>query len=217
MLKMFAKLVIYAKLSPASAVLSNDRKDTRLKNFYCLKPFCTPYLVSSTKNTMAKITLGGNPIHTNAELPAVGSAAPAFTLTGSDLQEVSLADFKGQRLVLNIFPSIDTNVCAASVRRFNQEAAGLQNTQVLNMSRDLPFAHKRFCAAEGLDKVLTLAEYKSHAFGDAYGVAISDSAFAGLLARAVVVLDAAGVVIHSELVPEIGQEPDYAAALAALK
>lgn len=166
---------------------------------------------------MAAITLGGNPIHTNGELPNVGSVAPAFTLTGSDLKDVSLADFAGQKLVLNIFPSIDTSVCAASVRRFNQEAAALQNTKVLNVSRDLPFAHKRFCAAEGIDQVLSLAEYKNHNFGNAYGVAIADSAFAGLLARAVLVLNEQGHVLHSELVPEIGQEPDYAAALTALK
>jgi len=166
---------------------------------------------------MATITLGGNPIHTNGELPRVGSAAPAFTLTGSDLKDVSLADFAGQKLVLNIFPSIDTSVCAASVRRFNQEAAALQNTKVLNVSRDLPFAHKRFCAAEGIGQVLSLAEYKNHNFGNAYGVAIADSAFAGLLARAVLVLNEQGQVLHSELVPEIGQEPDYAAALTALK
>lgn len=166
---------------------------------------------------MAKITLGGNPIHTAGELPAVGSSAPAFSLTDSSLKDVSLADFTGQRVVLNIFPSIDTNVCAASVRRFNQEAASLHNTTVLNVSRDLPFAHKRFCAAEGIDKVQSLAEYKSHAFGDAYGVAIADSAFAGLLARAVVVVNESGQVIHSELVPEIGQEPNYEAAISALK
>lgn len=166
---------------------------------------------------MAKITLGGNPIHTTGEIPAAGSPAPTFTLTGSDLKDVSLGDFKGQKLLLNIFPSIDTSVCAASVRRFNQEAAALENTQVLNISRDLPFAHKRFCAAEGIDKVLSLAEYKSHSFGAAYGLAIADSAFAGLLARAVVVVDENGTVLHSELVPEIGQEPNYDAALAALK
>lgn len=166
---------------------------------------------------MANITLGGNPIHTSGELPAVGSTAPAFTLTGSDLKDVSLDDFKGQKLLLNIFPSIDTSVCAASVRRFNQEAAALENTQVLNISRDLPFAHKRFCAAEGIDRVQSLAEYKQHAFGEAYGVVIADSAFAGLLARAVVVVSENGTVLHSELVPEIGQEPNYAAALSALK
>lgn len=168
-------------------------------------------------NTMATITLGGNPIHTNGSLPATGSKAPDFHLTGSDLSDVQLSDFAGKRLVLNIFPSIDTGVCAASVRRFNQEAAALENATVLNVSRDLPFAHKRFCAAEGIENVQSAAEYKSHDFGKAYGVEITDSKFAGLLSRAVVVIDAAGTVVYSEQVPEIGQEPNYEAALGSLR
>lgn len=166
---------------------------------------------------MATITLGGNPIHTNGNLPVTGSKAPDFHLTGSDLSDVRLSDFAGKRLVLNIFPSIDTGVCAASVRRFNQEAAALNNATVLNVSRDLPFAHKRFCAAEGIENVQSAAEYKNHDFGKAYGVEIADSKFAGLLSRAVVVVDEAGTVVYSEQVPEIGQEPNYEAALGSLR
>ena len=166
---------------------------------------------------MAQVTLTGNPIHTAGDLPKVGSQAPAFTLTRGDLAEVGRADYPGQRLVLNIFPSIDTPVCAASVRKFNEEASKLQNATVLCISRDLPFAQKRFCAAEGLNNVVTASEYKDPSFSDAYGVKITDGPLAGLLSRAVVVVDANSKVAYTEQVPEIGQEPDYAKALAALK
>ncbi len=166
---------------------------------------------------MAQITLGGTPVHTSGQLPQKGQKAPEFTLTGSDLKDVNLSDLQGQRLVLNIFPSIDTNVCASSVRKFNAEAASLENTRVLNISRDLPFAHKRFCAAEGIENAVCLAEYKNHAFGKNYGVEMEDGNLAGLLSRAVVVVDEQGSVIYAEQVPEIKQEPDYAAALAVLK
>jgi len=166
---------------------------------------------------MAQITFKGNPIHTAGSLPKVGSPAPDFLVIKADLSPVTLREFKGKRVVLNIFPSIDTPVCAASVRRFNEEAAKLQNATVLCISRDLPFAQKRFCSAEGLNNVVTASEYKDSGFSDAYGVKIVDGPLAGLLSRAVVVVDANSKVAYAEQVPEIGQEPDYAKALAALK
>lgn len=166
---------------------------------------------------MAKITLGGNPTTTSGELPVVGSSAPEFRLTKTDMSDISSADFKGKKLILNIFPSIDTRVCATSVRKFNQEASSLENTLVLCISRDLPFAHKRFCGAEGLDNVISLSTYRDgNAFARAYGVEILDGKFAGLTARSVVVVDEAGRVAYTELVPEIGQEPNYEAALNAV-
>ncbi len=165
---------------------------------------------------MAQVTLKGNPIHTVGELPGVGKSAPNFTLTRKDLSEVSLADFKGQRVVLNIFPSIDTPTCATSVRTFNAQASKAANTVVLCVSVDLPFAAGRFCAAEGLDKVVPASAFRNPDFGHAYGVILTDGPLRGLLARAVVVLDEGGKVIHNQLVPEIAEEPDYAAALAVL-
>jgi thiol peroxidase len=165
---------------------------------------------------MAHITLQGNPIRTAGELPAAGSKAPAFTLTRTDLSDCTLADFAGQSVVLNIFPSIDTSVCAASVRRFNTEASGLPNTVVLCVSADLPFAHQRFCEAEGLKKVIPLSVFRSPEFGKQYGVTIVDGPIAGLLARSIVIINPAGTVIYTEQVPEIAQEPDYEAALRAL-
>lgn len=165
---------------------------------------------------MAQITLKGNPIHTCGELPAVGAPAPDFRLTRSDLADVTLADYAGQRLVLNIFPSIDTAVCAMSVRRFNAEAGKLPDTAVICVSLDLPFAHKRFCGAEGLDKVISATELRERGFGEAYGVRITDGPLAGLLSRAVVVVDGAGKIIYTQQVPEIVEEPDYDAVLAAL-
>lgn len=166
---------------------------------------------------MATITLKGNPIHTSGNLPAVGAAAPDFRLTKGDLGDVSLRDFAGKKLVLNIVPSLDTGVCAASARRFNQEAAGLAGTVVLTVSCDLPFAQSRFCEAEGIRNVVTLSQLRDRAFGKAYGAEIVDGPLAGLLSRAVVVLDAGHKVAYTEQVPEIAQEPDYAKALAALK
>lgn len=166
---------------------------------------------------MAQVTLKGNPIHTSGSLPATGSPAPAFTLTGTDLGEVKLERFKGQRVVLNIFPSLDTATCATSVRKFNARASQAANTTVLCISADLPFAAKRFCVAEGLDKVVPASVFRSGDFAKAYGLDLVDGPLRGLLARAVVVVDEHGSVIHTELVPEIGQEPDYDAALAALK
>ena len=165
---------------------------------------------------MAQVTLKGNPIHTVGELPKVGNAAPTFTLTRKDLSEVTLADYKGQRVVLNIFPSVDTPTCATSVRTFNAQASKAANTVVLCVSVDLPFAAGRFCAAEGLDNVVPASAWRNPEFGQGYGVTLVDGPLRGLLARAVVVLDVAGKVLHTELVPEIAQEPNYAAALAVL-
>ncbi len=165
---------------------------------------------------MAQITFKGNPIHTSGELPAQGSAAPDFTLVKQDLSETVLSDYKGKRLVLNIFPSIDTGICAISVRKFNEKAAVLKNTVVLCVSLDLPFAQSRFCGAEGIKNVVTASAFRS-AFGDHYGVTIADGPLAGLLSRAVVVIDEKGKVIYTEQVPEIAQEPNYDSALAALK
>ncbi len=162
---------------------------------------------------MATTALGGTPCQTVGELPAVGSPAPAFTLTSSDFSEVTLPS--GTRTVLNIFPSVDTGVCSASVRKFNELAAGLDDTTVICVSRDLPFALARFCGAEGIENVTAASNYNS-SFGDDYGVRLVDGKFVTLNARSVVVVDADGSVIHTELVPEIAQEPDYDAAIAAL-
>lgn len=164
---------------------------------------------------MATTAFKGNPVTTSGELPQVGATAPDFDLVGSDLGAVTNSDFAGRRVVLNIFPSIDTGVCAQSVRRFNELAAGLENTTVVGVSKDLPFALDRFCAAEGIENVVTTSAFRS-SFGDDYGVTQTDGPLEGLLARAVVVVDENGQVLHTELVPEIGQEPDYDAALAVL-
>ncbi len=164
---------------------------------------------------MAETLFKGTPVHTVGDLPSLGAPAPAFTLTGKDLSEVTLADQAGRRVVVNIFPSIDTGVCATSVRRFNELAAGLENTTVVCASADLPFALGRFCGAEGIDNVVVGSSFRSD-FSTVYGTKLLDGPLAGLNARAVVVLDADGVVRHTELVPEITQEPDYDAALAAL-
>jgi thiol peroxidase len=165
---------------------------------------------------MASVTLGGNPITITGMLPKRGDPAPAFTLTAKDLSDVGLASFSGKRKVLNIVPSLDTPVCAKSTRVFNEKAAGLADTVVLVVAADLPFAMARFCGAEGIDGVVTLSTFRNHAFHEAYGVNIADGPLKGLTARAVVVLDANDKVLHSELVPEIKQEPNYDAALKAL-
>ena len=165
---------------------------------------------------MAETALGGNPVHTSGDLPAVGSVAPAFTLTGSDLGPISSADLAGSRVVLNIFPSIDTPTCASSVRTFNERAAELDNTTVLCVSADLPFAAGRFCGAEGIENVKTGSTFKNSEFLADYGVRLIDGPLEGLTARAVVVVDETGSVVHQQLVAEIADEPDYDAALAAL-
>ncbi len=167
---------------------------------------------------MAKITLQGNPFNTVGDLPKVGTKAPDFKLTNSDLGDVSLDAYKGKKVVLNIFPSLDTPVCATSVRKFNAEAEKLDNTVVLCISKDLPFAHKRFCATEGLENVVSLAEMREDAeFSKTYGVGIADGPLAGLMSRAVVVLNEEGNVVYQEQVPEIAQEPNYEEALKAIK
>jgi len=165
---------------------------------------------------MANITLGGTPTHTTGDLPAIGQQAPNVTLTKTDLSACDIQDFRGQNVILNIFPSIGTGVCAQSVRTFNKEAASLENTLVLCISRDLPFAQEGFCGAEGIENVHMLSDYKTGEFGKVYGVTIMDGAFEALLSRAVVVLDTQGKVTYTEQVPEIGQEPNYKAALAAI-
>lgn len=164
---------------------------------------------------MASVTLKGNPQNTNGELPPVGQQAPDFTLVNTDLADVKLSDFQGKRVVLNIFPSVDTPTCAQSVRHFNAEASALKNTEVVCVSQDLPFALARFCGAEGLDQVTTASAFRS-SFADDYGVRLADGPLAGLTARAVVVVDEQGKVLHTELVSEISSEPNYEAALNAL-
>ena len=165
---------------------------------------------------MAKITLKGNSINTNGELPEKGKKAPSFNLVKSNLTEAGPADFEGKKLLLNIFPSLDTGLCATTVRKFNEKAASLDDTIVLAISKDLPFAHGRFCTAEGIDRVVTLSGFRDSKFGIEYGIDIIDGPMAGLYARSVVVIDETGKIAYTELVPEITQEPDYDKALAAL-
>lgn len=166
---------------------------------------------------MTQITLKGNPIHTLGDLPKKGSQAPEFTLVKNDLSESKLSDYKCQKVVLNIFPSLDTATCAASVRRFNAEASALNNTVVLCISKDLPFAQARFCGAEGLDKVITLSDFRTGSFGKDYQVEIVDGPLAGLESRAVIILDEEGKVVYTQQVPEIVDEPNYEEALAVLR
>lgn len=166
---------------------------------------------------MAHIRVKGNPVDTIGDLPAIGSQAPDFTLVKTDLSEVRLRDFAGRRLVLNIFPSVDTPTCAMSVRKFNEQASNTRNTVVLCVSADLPFAMSRFCAAEGIHNVITGSVFRSPEFGRDYGVLMTSGPLAGLLSRVVVVLDENGKVIYTQQVSEIADEPDYEAALAALK
>jgi thiol peroxidase len=176
-----------------------------------------PSLIEPEEDAMATITLKGNPIHTVGELPKPGSEAPPFTLTKDDLTNVGLDAFAGKNVVLNIFPSIDTGVCAASVRQFNKQASELPNTTIVGVSKDLPFALKRFCGAEGIDKVVTASAFRDDRFGSNYGVLMTDGPLAGLFSRAIVVIDAKGRVVHTEQVPEIAQEPNYAAAIDAIR
>ena len=166
---------------------------------------------------MAKVTLAGNSINTKSNLPSVGSVAPDFSLVKTDLSELALSSLKGQRVVLNIFPSLDTSVCATSVRTFNKLAAEMKSTVVLAISKDLTFAHARFCTTEGIDKVIPLSAFRCQAFGEKYGIEMIDGPLAGLLARSVVVIDENGKIVYEELVPEITHEPNYEAALASLK
>jgi thiol peroxidase len=166
---------------------------------------------------MTQVTLGGNPLNVEGALPQPGQQAPDFSLVGADLADKTLASFAGKRKILNIFPSIDTGTCATSVRKFNEKAAQLKDTVVLCISADLPFAQKRFCGAEGIENVVSLSLMRGAEFKKNYGVALTSGPLAGVTARAVVVLDENNKVLHSELVPEIAHEPNYDAALAALK
>lgn len=166
---------------------------------------------------MANITLGGNEITTLGSLPKVGSKAPDFVLTKGDLSETTLSNYRGKKVLLNIFPSVDTGICAASARHFNQDVVNLDNTVVLCISRDLPFAQSRFCAAEGIDRVEMLSEYKDYNFSDAYQVRITSGPLKGLHSRAIIVLDEQGTVLYTEQVSEIKNEPNYEKALAAMK
>lgn len=164
---------------------------------------------------MATVTLKGNQFNTSGTLPKAGDKAPDFTLVNTDLSESTLADFSGSKLILNIFPSVDTGVCATSIRTFNQKASELDNTKIICVSADLPFAAARFCGAEGIENVTTGSSFRS-SFGEDYGVAFTDGPLAGLLSRSVVVIDEQGVVVYNEQVSETTEEPDYAAAIAAL-
>lgn len=165
---------------------------------------------------MSQVTLKGNPYQTNGELPSVGQKAPDFSLRKNDLTSTSLADYAGFNIILNIFPSLDTSTCAASVREFNQRASGLDNTKVLCISRDLPFAQKRFCGAEGIENVITASDFASGEFGRAYGLELLDGPLRNLHARAVVIIDTTGTIKYTELVSEISEEPNYDEALASL-
>jgi thiol peroxidase len=165
---------------------------------------------------MALTKLGPNDANTIGNLPAIGSAAPDFKLTANDMSDVSFSQFAGKNIVLNIFPSVDTKTCATSVREFNKRAASLDNTVVLCVSKDLPFAQKRFCGAEGIANAIILSDFRGRGFGKAYGVELIDGGFAGLFARAVVVIDSHGTIKYTQLVPQIGEEPNYEAALKAI-
>jgi len=166
---------------------------------------------------METIYFKGTSVHTNGDIPAVGTTAPDFTLAGNSLEDVKLSDYKGKRVVLNIFPSLDTTVCAMSVRKFNQEAAKLDNTQVICISKDLPFAQGRFCTAEGIDKLIVASAFRANDFVKNYGLEMVDGPLAGLLARAVIVVDENGKIIFSDIVEEVANEPDYHGAISALK
>ncbi len=165
---------------------------------------------------MAQITFKGNPIHTSGNLPTMGSTAPEFQLVAGDLSEVRLADFSGKNVIINIVPSFDTGICAKSVRRFNEAAAELDDAVIVNISKDLPFAQKRFCDSEGLNHVKNLSAFRAPQFGQDYGIEMVDGPLRGLLGRAIVVVNGAGQVVYTELVPEIAQEPNYDAALSAV-
>jgi len=164
----------------------------------------------------AQTKLGPNPADLIGNLPAVGSSAPDFVLTANDMSDKHLKDYAGKHIILNIYPSIDTGICATSTRKFNQYLSTLENTVVICVSKDLPFAQKRFCGTEGIDKAITLSDYRSRGFGKDYGVELTSSNFAGLFARAIVVIDPFGKIKYTELVPQIGEEPNYDAALKAL-
>ena len=198
----------------------NNKELTQRRNEHMDRSWCffvVKSLINFEKKVMAKITFKGTPVNTSGNLPSKGIKAPEFSLVKSDLSSLSLSELKGKKLLLNIFPSIGTSVCSTSVRKFNKLAAGMTNTIVLAISKDLPFAHASFCTTEGITNVIPLSGFRDSAFGKAYGVDTLDGPFAGLYARSVVVIDEAGKVIYTKLVPETGQEPDYDSALNALK
>jgi thiol peroxidase len=168
------------------------------------------------EKVMAKITLKGNSVNTVGDLPAKGTEAPEFELVKTDLSTLKLSDLRGKKVVMNISPSLDTSVCAASIRKFNEYAAGKTNVVVLAITKDLPFAHNRFCTTEGISNVITLSGFRSNEFGKSYGIEIIDGSFQGLYARSIVIIDETGTVIYNQLVPEIATEPDYDSALAVL-
>ncbi|GAB2551721.1 thiol peroxidase [Spirosoma aerophilum] len=172
--------------------------------------------ISLGQTTGTPITLGGKVIHTVGKLPALGTPVKNFTLTSVDLTDKTLADYKGKYVIMNIFPSVNTGVCSKSVRKFNEDAAGLSNTTVLCISKDLPFAQKAFCGAEGIKNVVMLSDFRTD-FGYTYGLQIADGPMKGLLSRVVIVVDPEGKIVYEEQVPEIGKEPNYAAAIAAIK
>ncbi len=194
--------------------LKNSKYAFKLFFFGLAGLFITSISIAQTTGTA--ITLGGKTIHTVGKLPAVGTSVKEFTLTGIDLKDNTLADYKGKYVIMNIFPSVNTGVCSKSVRKFNEDAAGLKNTTVLCISKDLPFAQKAFCGAEGIKNVVMLSDFRTD-FGHSYGVQIADGPMKGLLSRAVIVVNPEGKIVYEQQVPEIGQEPDYAAAMAAIK
>ena len=198
--KKIAQKKTVKKVAKKKAVKKTVKKDVR----------------KAAKTSGSKVTLGGNPVSTSGKLPKKGAPAPAFTLTTGALQEISNKDLRGKRVILNIFPSIDTPTCATSTRTFNSLASSLNNTEVYCVSADLPFAQGRFCGSEGLANVKTASSFRSN-FGKAFGVNLTDGVLKGILARAVVVLDENGKVLHSELVSEIANEPNYEAAISSLK
>ena len=173
-------------------------------------------LIKFEKKAMAKLTLKGEPVTTSGNLPAIGSKAPDFKLVKSDLSDLKLSDLKGKKVILSIFPSQETGTCSASLRRFNQIAAGKKNVIVLGISKDLPFAHKSFCESEGIANVVTLSGYRDQEFGKSYGVDVLNGIFGGLYARSVIIVDETGKVIYTQQVTEMANEPDYEAVLAAL-
>ncbi len=189
----------------------------------CLAQTSTSQTESATKKTSGMgntngttVTMHGTPIHTVGKLPAVGTSVQDFTLAGVDLSDKTMADYKGKYVIMNIFPSVNTGVCSKSVRKFNEDAANLPNATVLCISKDLPFAQKQFCGAEGINNVTMLSDFRTD-FGNKYGVEIADGPMRGLLSRAVIVVDPQGKIVYEEQVPEIGQEPNYTAAIAAVK
>lgn len=191
-------------------------KDMLSKLVFSTVLFISTFLFAQNSKAANTLLMGGKPVHTYAKLPAVNTQAPQFILTGVDMKDQNLDAYKGKYLILNIFPSVDTGVCSASVRHFNEDAASLPNTVVLCISKDLPFAQKRFCGAEGIKNVVMLSDFRSD-FGKTYGVELTDSAMKGLLSRAVVVIDPSGKIIYEEQVDDIGHEPNYEAAIKAVK